>query len=163
MRSRSYRELRVDSKTESFRRLYRTRAPVIEGIFAEAKQWHGLGRACRRGLTKMRVQCLLIAAVLNFKRLIAVFLTIFTPFPGESSIRIRLSIIRQIMESENNPSPRPILMTITPQRPVFQHAPPTYLCFFNSPSRGDCFILYDVPGRPPGPDLFGTRTSAVHD
>ncbi len=85
--------LRADSQTESFRKLYRARAPVIEGIFAEGKQWHGLGRAWRRGLAKMRIQCFLIAAVLNFKRLIAVLLTIFTPFRGEFSIRIRLSII----------------------------------------------------------------------
>jgi len=62
--------LRADSQTESFRALYRRRAPVIEGVFAEAKQWHGLRRAWRRGLAKMRVQCLLIAAVINFKRLI---------------------------------------------------------------------------------------------
>jgi transposase len=63
--------LRADSRTESFRALYRRRAPVVEGVFAEAKQWHGLRRAWRRGLSKMRIQCLLIAAVLNFKRLIA--------------------------------------------------------------------------------------------
>ena len=61
--------LRADSKTDSFKQLYRHRSPVIEGVFAEAKQWHGLGRAWRRGLTKMRVQCLLIAAVINYKRL----------------------------------------------------------------------------------------------
>jgi transposase len=65
--------LRADSKTESFKRLYRSRAPVIEGVFAEAKQWHGLGRAWRRGLSKMLVQSLLIATVLNFKRLATVF------------------------------------------------------------------------------------------
>lgn len=70
-------ELRADSRTESFRTLYRRRAPVIEGIFAEAKQWHGLQRAWRRGLSKMRIQCLLIAAVLNCKRLIASFSPIF--------------------------------------------------------------------------------------
>jgi transposase len=70
--------LRSDSKTESFKRLYRSRAPVVEGIFAEAKQWHGLRRAWRRGLPKMRVQCLLIAAVLNFKRLTTVFCTLIT-------------------------------------------------------------------------------------
>lgn len=64
-------KLRTDSKTESFKKLYASRAPNIEGVFAEAKQWHSLGRAWRRGLTKMRVQCLLIAAVLNFKRLAA--------------------------------------------------------------------------------------------
>jgi hypothetical protein len=63
--------LREDSHTESFRRLYRTRAPVIEGIFAEAKQWHGLRRAWRRGLSNMLIQSLLVAAVLNFKRLLA--------------------------------------------------------------------------------------------
>lgn len=63
--------LRADHKTESFQAVYRRRAPVIEGIFAEAKQWHGLRRAWRRGLSRMRIQCLLIASVLNFKRLIA--------------------------------------------------------------------------------------------
>lgn len=61
--------LRADSKTDSFKQHYRHRSPVVEGVFAEAKQWHGLGRAWRRGLTKMRVQCLLIAAVMNYKRL----------------------------------------------------------------------------------------------
>ncbi len=63
------KDLRADSQTDSFKRLYRSRAPMVEGIFAEAKQWHGLGRAWRRGLSKMKVQCLLIAAVMNFKRL----------------------------------------------------------------------------------------------
>ena len=72
----SLNQLRADSKTESFKKLYRSRAPVIEGLFAEAKQWHGLGRAWRRGLSKMRVQCLLIASVLNFKRLAAALLPI---------------------------------------------------------------------------------------
>jgi len=61
--------LRADSRTDSFKALYRSRAPVIEGIFAESKQWHGLGRAWRRGLSKMKVQCLLVATVLNLKRL----------------------------------------------------------------------------------------------
>jgi len=61
--------LRADSKTDSFKQLYRSRAPVIEGVFAESKQWHGLGRAWRRGLSKMLVQCLLVATVLNLKRL----------------------------------------------------------------------------------------------
>jgi len=61
--------LRADAKTEDFRELYRTRAPVIEGVFAEGKMWHGLRRAWRRGLSNMRMQCYLIGAVLNFKRL----------------------------------------------------------------------------------------------
>jgi len=66
--------LRADSKTESFKQLYRLRAPTVEGVFAEAKQWHSLGRAWRRGLSKMRVQCLLIAATINLKRLICLFI-----------------------------------------------------------------------------------------
>lgn len=64
--------LRADSKTDSFKELYRSRAPVIEGIFGEAKEWHGLRRSWRRGLSKMLVQCLLVASVLNFKRLMGV-------------------------------------------------------------------------------------------
>lgn len=63
--------LRSDHQTESFRLLYRRRAPVIEGRFAESKQHHGLRRAWRRGLAKMRIQCLLVATVLNLKRLVA--------------------------------------------------------------------------------------------
>jgi hypothetical protein len=66
--------LRADSKTEDFQPLYRGRAPAIEGVFAEAKERHGLRRAWRRGLSKMRIQCLLIAAVINFKRLIMLLL-----------------------------------------------------------------------------------------
>jgi transposase len=74
--------LKADSQTESFRHLYRSRAPVVEGVFAEEKQWHGLRRAWRRGLAKMRVQCLLIAAVLNLKRLAAVFLGLSVLLPA---------------------------------------------------------------------------------
>ncbi len=69
--------LKADSQTESFRQLYRRRAPVVEGPFAEEKQWHGLRRAWRRGLVKMRVQCLLVAAVINLKRLAAVIIRFF--------------------------------------------------------------------------------------
>lgn len=72
--------LRADSKTASFKELYRSRAPVIEGIFGEAKEWHGLRRSWRRGLSKMRVQCLLVAAVLNFKRLSGVLGSLLTIF-----------------------------------------------------------------------------------
>jgi hypothetical protein len=31
--------LRADSRTDSFKELYRTRSPVIEGVFGEGKQW----------------------------------------------------------------------------------------------------------------------------
>ncbi len=65
------KRLREDAETDSFRELYRMRGAVIEGVFGEAKQWHGLRRAARRGLANMLIQSLLVAAVLNFKRLMA--------------------------------------------------------------------------------------------
>ena len=68
------KRLRADSKTESFKKLYKMRAPVIEGIFAEAKENHGLRRSWRRGLLKMSIQSFLIASILNYKRLATVLL-----------------------------------------------------------------------------------------
>lgn len=68
------KRLRSDSQTDSFRQLYRLRAPAVEGVFGEAKKWHSLGRAWRRGISKMFVQCALIAAVINFKRLASLFM-----------------------------------------------------------------------------------------
>ncbi len=85
--------LRADSKSESFKILYRSRAPVIEGVFAEAKQWHGLARACRRGLAKMRIQCLLTAVAINFKRLAAAVFRFFIAKPAHRGM------IRQILRS----------------------------------------------------------------
>jgi len=80
--------LRADSKTDSFKELYRSRAPVIEGIFGEAKEWHGLRRSWRRGLSKMRVQCLLVASVLNFKRLMGVLGSLLAIFlPSKTTLR----------------------------------------------------------------------------
>ena len=42
----------------------------VEGVHGEAKKWHGLGRAMRRGLWNVGVQAYLTAAVLNLKRLV---------------------------------------------------------------------------------------------
>jgi len=83
--------LRTDRKTEAFKQLYRSRAPSVEGVFAEAKQWHGLRRAWRRGLSKMRVQCLLIAAVINLKKLIGLF------WPWNDSNMLYNVVIRAII------------------------------------------------------------------
>lgn len=95
--------LRTDSKTESFRRLYASRAPVIEGIFAESKQWHSLGRAWRRSLCKMKAQCLLVCAILNFKRLMAEgtpFLTVMVAL--RSLLRRLLTLIAASPASNQN-------------------------------------------------------------
>jgi transposase len=45
----------------------------IEHVFAEAKQWHGLGRARHRSLTSMQQQAYLTATVQNIKRLVSYF------------------------------------------------------------------------------------------
>ncbi len=54
------------------RRLLRRRQTCIEGLFGQAKTWHGLSRARWRGQAKMHVQLLLTAAVLNLKKLLKV-------------------------------------------------------------------------------------------
>jgi hypothetical protein len=95
--------LRADSRTTSFKELYRARAPVIEGIFGEGKQWHGLRRAWRRGLSNMLIQSLLVAAVLNFKRLMAAN----GPIAGVlSALRVLLRIICWVVCTTERVLPR---------------------------------------------------------
>jgi hypothetical protein len=53
------------------RRLYRRHRWRSEGFHGEAKSWHGLARAIRRGLVNMKIQAYLTAAVVNLKRLAA--------------------------------------------------------------------------------------------
>ncbi len=48
---------------------YRRHRWQVEGIHGEAKGQHGLRRAVRRGLSNMRIQAYLTAAVVNLKRL----------------------------------------------------------------------------------------------
>ena len=55
-------------------RLYRRHRWRSEGFHGEAKTWHGLARAVRRGLSNMRIQAFLTAAAINLKRLAAALL-----------------------------------------------------------------------------------------
>jgi transposase len=52
-------------------RLYQRHRWRSEGFHGEAKTWHGLARAVRRGLGNMRIQAFLTAAAVNLKRLAA--------------------------------------------------------------------------------------------
>lgn len=52
-------------------RLYQRHRWRSEGFHGEAKTWHGLARAVRRGLDNMRIQAWLTAAAINLKRLAA--------------------------------------------------------------------------------------------
>jgi transposase len=50
-------------------RLYQRHRWRSEGFHGEAKTWHGLARAVRRGLQNMRIQAFLTATAVNLKRL----------------------------------------------------------------------------------------------
>ena len=52
-------------------RLYQRHRWRSEGFHGEAKTWHGLARAVRRGLANMRIQAYMTAAAINLKRLAA--------------------------------------------------------------------------------------------
>lgn len=52
------------------KRLLKKRQTCMEGLFGQAKNWHGLKRAHWRGLWKMQIQSLLTAMVLNVKKLL---------------------------------------------------------------------------------------------
>ncbi|WP_346659247.1 transposase [Bradyrhizobium sp. CW7] len=51
-----------------------------EGFHGEAKAWHGLARAIRRGLPNMKIQAYLTAAAINLKRLAAALLALTLPW-----------------------------------------------------------------------------------
>lgn len=56
--------------TRRGRKLLTVRQTCIEGLFGQAKQWHGLARARWRGLEHVEIQALITTAVLNIKKLI---------------------------------------------------------------------------------------------
>jgi hypothetical protein len=58
------------------RRLYQRHRWRSEGYHGEAKTWHGLARAVRRGLPNMKIQAYLTAAAVNLKRLAAALLEV---------------------------------------------------------------------------------------
>jgi hypothetical protein len=64
-RVRSYRE------TEDYQRAMRKRRVWIEPLFGEAKQWHGLRQFRLRGLPKVNMEGLIVAAGQNLKRLLS--------------------------------------------------------------------------------------------
>ena len=63
------------------RRLYQRHRWRSEGFHGEAKTWHGLARAVRRGLHNMRIQAFLTAAAINLKRLAALLALLLRLWP----------------------------------------------------------------------------------
>jgi transposase len=70
-------------------RLYRRHRWRSEGFHGEAKTWHGLARAVRRGIDNMRIQSFLIAAAINLKRLATAFLALLLALSAAQRVQIR--------------------------------------------------------------------------
>jgi len=58
-------------ETEEYQRAMRKRKVWIEPLFGEAKQWHGMRQFRLRGLQKVNMEGLMIAAGQNLKRLLS--------------------------------------------------------------------------------------------
>lgn len=69
--------VRRRQKTSRFKKKLIERKWKIEGLFAEAKQYHGLRRAKYRGLKKFQIQCYMTALVQNIKRIIQIIFVFF--------------------------------------------------------------------------------------
>ena len=69
---------RKDRWSEEDARLHQRHRWRSEGFHGEAKCWHGLARAIRRGLQNMRVQSFLTAMAVNLKRLAVALALIWT-------------------------------------------------------------------------------------
>ncbi|MCA1670337.1 MAG: transposase [Thermomicrobia bacterium] len=58
-------------ETEEYKKAMRKRKVWIEPLFGEAKQWHGMRQFRLRGLKKVNMEGLMIAAGQNLKRLLS--------------------------------------------------------------------------------------------
>ena len=58
-------------ETEEYEKAMRKRKVWIEPLFGEAKQWHGMRQFRLRGLQKVNMEGLMIAAGQNLKRLLS--------------------------------------------------------------------------------------------
>lgn len=58
------------AKTREYKNQMRKRKHILESLFGEAKEFHGLRRARFRGLDRVTIQVLWTATVLNIKRLV---------------------------------------------------------------------------------------------
>jgi hypothetical protein len=58
-------------ETEAYQKAMRKRKVWIEPLFGEAKQWHGMRQFRLRGLQKVNMEGLFIAAGQNLKRLLS--------------------------------------------------------------------------------------------
>jgi len=84
LRARRHRE----RWSEEDDRLYLRHRWRSEGYHGEAKSWHGLARAVRRGLQNMRIQAFLTATAINLKRLAAAMILLACSLPGRCTMAL---------------------------------------------------------------------------
>lgn len=89
--------------TDEDRRLYQRHRWRSEGYHGEAKTWHGLARAVRRGLSNMKIQAYLTAAAVNLKRLAAALLAILILFQWRTALL--MSFVLRLRPSAVKPQP----------------------------------------------------------
>lgn len=68
--------------TEEYKRAMRKRKVWVEPLFGEAKQWHGLRQFRLRGLAKVNMEGVMVAAGQNVKRLVQAQGWGRRPWPG---------------------------------------------------------------------------------
>lgn len=78
-----YQKAREWYKSEYGQTMQKLRKTIIEGIFGQAKTYHGMARSKFRGISKVEIQFLLTATALNLKKMIKIL--------GIKDIKSRLS------------------------------------------------------------------------
>jgi transposase len=81
--------VRAYHKTAAYQKAISKRKVWVEPLFAEAKQWHGLARFRLRGLEKVNIESLLIAAGQNLKRLLQEWGWGRRPGPNGAALAVR--------------------------------------------------------------------------
>ncbi len=84
-------------QTATYATAIRKRRVLVEPLFAEAKNWHGLRRSRLRGLERVNGEALLIAAGQNLKRLLGDGGWGRRPFPGGAAgvVAVRFDFLPQ--------------------------------------------------------------------
>jgi len=65
-----YRKAGEWYQSEYVRAMQKLRSTVTEGVFGQAKVYHGMSRSKFRGLLKVEIQFLMTATALNLKKMI---------------------------------------------------------------------------------------------
>jgi transposase len=93
---REYQRLEQRLKTPEARRAYIIRKTVSEGLFAEAKMYHGLRKFMTRGIDKAQKRSFMIASVQNLKRVMG-----YIKKRTDKAIKIAFNILTDILPLNN--------------------------------------------------------------